>query len=309
MARSTGVLKSPASGFSIVENGPSILYDIRSAAALEWSVRELLCNVVERAGVRQAERTMVALIQEVQIAALRQRLASPRSAVHRRVSRRSPNAIMTRKYKILIVDDHPLIRRGLSDLINRQADLEVCGEAADADEAIRLVDSSSPDVAVIDMSLKSGHGLDLIGQIRLKNDRVRMLVSSMHDELLFAERSLRAGAMGYVPKQEPAEKLLDAIRHVLRGQVYLTPRMSNRLLHCMVGGAPSGENPVAGLSDRELEVFEMIGQGMTTQQIAHSLQLSDKTIETHREKIKHKLNLKNSAELGRAAVQWVMENA
>jgi DNA-binding NarL/FixJ family response regulator len=131
----------------------------------------------------------------------------------------------------------------------------------------------------------------------------------MHDELLFAERSLRAGAMGYVPKQEPAEKLLDAIRHVLRGQVYLTPRMSNRLLHCMVGGAPNGEDPVVGLSDRELEVFEMIGQGMTTQQIANSLELSDKTIETHREKIKHKLNLKNSAELGRAAVQWMMENA
>ena len=214
---------------------------------------------------------------------------------------------MARKFRILIVDDHPIVRRGLADLIDQEADLEVCGEASDTAEALRLVESASPDVAVIDMSLKSGHGLELIEQIRLKNDRVKMLVSSMHDELLFAERSLRAGAMGYVPKHEPTEKLVDAIRQVLRGQVYLTPRMSNRLLHCVVGGAAGDENPVKGLSNRELEVFEMIGQGLTTQNIAQKLSLSDKTIETHREKIKRKLNLRNSSELSRSAVQWVLE--
>jgi DNA-binding NarL/FixJ family response regulator len=214
---------------------------------------------------------------------------------------------MARKYKVLIVDDHPIVRRGLADLIDQEADLEVCGEASDTDEALRLVDSASPDVAVIDMSLKSGHGLELIEQIRVKNDRVKMLVSSMHDELLFAERSLRAGAMGYVPKHEPTEKLIDAIRQVLRGQIYLTPRMGNRLLHGMVAGAANDDNPIKGLSNRELEVFEMIGQGFTTQNIAQKLQLSDKTIETHREKIKRKLNLKNSAELSRSAVQWVLE--
>lgn len=215
---------------------------------------------------------------------------------------------MARKYRVLIVDDHPIVRRGLADLIDQEADLEVCGEASDTAEALRLVDSAAPDVAVIDMSLKSGHGLELIEQIRLKNDRVKMLVSSMHDELLFAERSLRAGAMGYVPKHEPTEKLVDAIRQVLRGQVYLTPRMSNRLLHCVVGGtAAEDNNPIKGLSNRELEVFEMIGQGLTTQNIAQKLQLSDKTVETHREKIKRKLNLRNSAELSRSAVQWVLE--
>jgi DNA-binding NarL/FixJ family response regulator len=134
-----------------------------------------------------------------------------------------------------------------------------------------------------------------------------MLVSSMHDEMLFAERSLRAGALGYVPKQEPLETLIEAIRQVLRGEIYLTPRMANRLMHNIVG-KPKDEDPIKTLSNREIEIFEMIGQGLTTQQIARRLKLSAKTVETHREKIKGKLDLKNSLELNRRAVQWVLEN-
>jgi DNA-binding NarL/FixJ family response regulator len=214
-----------------------------------------------------------------------------------------------KRHKILIVDDHPIVRRGLTGVIAEERDLEVCGEAADAEEALRQVESTCPDLVIIDISLKSGHGLELIGQIRVKDPRVKMLVSSMHDELLFAERSLRAGAMGYIPKQEPTEKLLQAVHQVLRGEIFLTPRMANRLLRDVVGGKPLEGNPIHGLSNRELEIFEMIGQGLTTQQIAQRLQLSAKTIETHREKIKAKLNLKNSAELSRRAVQWVLENA
>ena len=216
---------------------------------------------------------------------------------------------MPKRHKILIVDDHPIVRRGLAEVFAEERDLEVCGEAADMDEALQKVQSTSPDLVIIDISLKTGHGLKLISQIKAKDLRVKMLVSSMHDELLFAERSLRAGAMGYIPKQEPTERLLQAVHQVLRGEIYLTPRMSNRLLRDVVGGRSLSENPIQALTNRELEIFEMIGQGLTTQQIAQKLQLSAKTIETHREKIKGKLNLKNSAELSRRAVQWVLENA
>ncbi len=215
---------------------------------------------------------------------------------------------LSKKHKILIVDDHPIVRRGLAELIAFEPDLEVCGEAADMAEALQCVETSCPDAAIIDISLKSGHGLELIEQIKAGNKGVKMLVSSMHDELLFAERSLRAGALGYIPKQESTDQLLDAIRQVLRGEIYLTPRMANRLMHNLVGKSLEGD-PIKRLSNRELEVFEMIGQGLTTQQIARKLKLSAKTIETHREKIKVKLDLKNSAELSRRAVQWVLENS
>jgi DNA-binding NarL/FixJ family response regulator len=229
------------------------------------------------------------------------------AAARRPKVRRRCVAIMAKEYRVLIVDDHPIFRRGLANLIDQEADLEVCGEASDTAEALRLVESTCPDVAIIDLSLKNEHGLELIAQIRAKFDRVKMLVFSMHDELLFAERSLRAGAKGYVPKHESTEKLLDAIRQVLRGQIYLTQRMSTRLQHCVVGGTTADENPVKGLSSRELEVYEMIGQGFATPNIAQKLQLSHKTIERHYEKIKRKLNLKNSAELRHSAVQWVLE--
>jgi DNA-binding NarL/FixJ family response regulator len=211
------------------------------------------------------------------------------------------------KYRVLIVDDHPIVRRGLADLIDHQPDLEVCGEAADVAEALQVVAATQPDVVVVDLALKSGHGIELVEQIKARYDGVKMLVSSMHDEMLFAERTLRAGAMGYIAKQEPTENLLEAIHQVLRGEIYLSPRMSSRLLHHVVGCKALEEDPIASLSNRELEVFEMIGQGLTIQQIAAKLQLSPKTIETHREKIKQKLNLKSSTELNRRAVQWVLE--
>jgi DNA-binding NarL/FixJ family response regulator len=212
-----------------------------------------------------------------------------------------------KKHRVLLVDDHPLVRRGLADLLGREPDLEICGQAADVSEALQEVDRAPPDLIVIDLTLKGGHGIDLIEKIRARDEQIKMLVSSMHDEMLFAERVLRAGAMGYVTKQESPETLLGAIRQVLRGEVYLSSRMTSRLLHRVAAGAPPQESPIQSLSNRELEVFEMIGQGLTTLQIARRLELSPKTIETHREKLKQKLNLKNSAELNRRAVQWVLD--
>jgi DNA-binding NarL/FixJ family response regulator len=213
--------------------------------------------------------------------------------------------------KILIVDDHPLVREGLAVRIASQPDLKVCGEAADVAEAMERVKATAPDLVIIDLSLKSGHGLDLIKQIRAQYDQVKMLVASMYDESMFAERVLNAGALGYINKQEMPERILDAIRQVLLGKVYLSASMTERILH-RLAAAPAplevGASPVTSLSNRELEVFELIGRGVKTSQIASRLHLSVKTIETHREKIKVKLNVKTSAELSRYAVQWVLEN-
>jgi DNA-binding NarL/FixJ family response regulator len=212
-----------------------------------------------------------------------------------------------KRYKVLLVDDHPLVRRGVADVIAHESDLEICGEAADVAEAMLALERVRPDVVVIDLSLRSGHGIDLIEKIKVHDPRIKTLVSSMHDETLFAERVLQAGAMGYITKQEPPEALVRAIRQVLRGELYLSPRMTSRILHRVTGSPPQQESPIESLSNREIEVYEMIGQGLTIQQIAARLHLSPKTIETHREKIKQKLNLKSSTELNRRAVQWVLE--
>ncbi len=212
-----------------------------------------------------------------------------------------------KKHRILLIDDHPVVRRGLADVIGREPDLEVCGEASDVAEAIGEVERTQPDIAVVDLTLKTGHGIELLERLKTRAPNLKTLVSSMHDETLFAERVLRAGAKGYVTKQEPPEVLVRAIRQVLRGELYLSPRMTSRLLNRVVAGAPTQEDPVQGLSNREVEVYEMIGQGLTIQQIATRLHLSPKTIETHREKIKQKLNVRSSAELNRRAVQWVLE--
>jgi DNA-binding NarL/FixJ family response regulator len=213
------------------------------------------------------------------------------------------------KFKILIVDDHPIVRRGLRELVADEPDLEVCGEAEDVTEALQQAKALSPDAVVIDLSLKGGHGLELIQEIKAHDGRIKMLVSTVHDESLFAERVLRAGAMGYISKQESPDKIIDALRQVLRGEIYLSPRMANRLLRRLANGQSLETTPVDSLSDRELQVFEMIGQGLATKQIARKLDLSHKTIEAHREKIKSKLNLKTGAELSRHATQWVLENA
>lgn len=219
------------------------------------------------------------------------------------------NIRASRRIRVVIVDDHPIVRHGLSQLIQTTSDLEVCGEASTASEAVHLVQETRPDVAVIDLSLEGGNGLELIKQIRAQGPTPRMLVSSMHDEMLYAERSLRAGAMGYINKVQGTEQIIEAIRQILDGRIYLSEVMTERVLQRMMHN--DGDyiaSPIESLSDRELEVFEMIGQGLTTRQIAKRLHLSPKTIETHREHIKTKMNLQNNSELVRQAVQWILEN-
>ncbi len=210
--------------------------------------------------------------------------------------------------KVLLVDDHPTVREGIAALIGRQNDMEVCGQAAGVEEALQLSVRHSPDLAVVDLSLKDGYGLDLTKQIRSLNADTKVLIHSMYDEALYAERALQSGACGYVNKQEDPDKLLGAIRDVLKGRAYFSATVLNR-----VAGRSTADNPmphrgsVETLTDRELQVFELIGEGLTTRAIAGRLDLSMHTIDTHREKIKAKLGLKNAAELTRQAVQWVME--
>lgn len=212
------------------------------------------------------------------------------------------------KHRILIVDDHPIVRHGMAELISQEEDLEVCGEAGDTAEAMHLVEQCGPEIVIVDISLDGDNGIELIEQIKGRSPQTKMLVSSIHDEKVFAGRALRAGAMGYVSKRENVRKIVNAIRRVIRGEIYLSPHMANRLLHCAVIGEPLDRDPIESLSNRELEIFELIGQGLTTQQIAGKLHLSAKTVETHRTKIKMKLNLPNSVQLSRCAFEWVREN-
>jgi DNA-binding NarL/FixJ family response regulator len=209
----------------------------------------------------------------------------------------------------MIVDDHPITRRGLAALISPELDMEVCAEAADAQEALERLEGIEPDLIVIDISLGKGiGGVELVKEIKSRYEKTRMLVWSMHDEKLFAERCLNAGALGYISKDAAPRDFLAAIRRVLQDKIYVSEQMSDLLLHRMLHGDEKLDKPsVESLSDRELQIFELIGKGMTTKQIAQSLHLSVKTIETYRENIKVKLNLKNSAELVRHAVQWTLE--
>jgi DNA-binding NarL/FixJ family response regulator len=210
--------------------------------------------------------------------------------------------------RILIVDDHPLVRSGLRLLIDCEHDLSVCGEAANADEAMRLLENHKPDLLIVDLSLKESSGLELIKRIKVRHPDTKMLVSSMFEESLYAERVLNAGALGYVHKQEGMERVIEAIRCVLSGRIWLSKSMNERMLRRMTVSQPvPSQSPVHTLSDRELEVFEMLGRGRATKDIAKQLHLSIKTVETHREKIKAKLGLQSAAELNRAAVQWVLE--
>ncbi len=213
------------------------------------------------------------------------------------------------KYRLMIVDDHPIMRSGLSQLIGDEDDLEVCGEAGGVNEALKVLEEVNPDLAIVDISLKDGNGIELIEQIRTRNSTVRILVSSMHDEYLYTDRALRAGAQGYINKQEATEKIVEAIRQVLGGKIYLSGHMAERMLHHMVGLGQTtpAQASIDSLSNRELEVFEMIGKGNATRQIAENLHLSVKTIESHRENIKKKLMLQTNQELVRRSVQWVLE--
>ncbi len=218
---------------------------------------------------------------------------------------------MTKRHtpvKILIVDDHPSVREGLALRISIHSDLEVCGEAESEEQAIELVRQTKPDLVLVDISLKSGHGLELIKRIRSMDQSVKMLVISGFQESLYAERACRAGAMGYLNKQESSEKMIEAIRTVLAGERFLSPEVSRRLISQALGSSDRKKTPIEQLTDRELEVFRMIGEGLSTGLIASRLFLSTHTIDTHRENIKRKLTLNSAAELSRAAVQWLLEN-
>lgn len=216
----------------------------------------------------------------------------------------------TKKGRVLIVDDHPAVREALVLRIGRQPDLEVWGEAADPAEALRVLADARPDVAVVDISFKAGNGLDLIKRIRDGDGDVRVLVWSMHSEALYAERALRAGALGYVCKDQATDRTVDAVRRVLEGKVYLSEAMTERVLRRTVGAGPeqAAGSPLDVLADRELEVFRLIGEGVKTAEIAERLHLSVKTVETYRDRIRQKLGLSDGTKLSHYATQWVLEN-
>jgi len=209
------------------------------------------------------------------------------------------------KKTVFIVDDHPLLRQGLALLINREQDLTVCGEAEEAHTAMREIAAKNPDILIADISLNGPDGLDLLKNLRMLYPNLPVLILSMHDESVYAERSLRARANGYIMKQEATEKVLVAVRRILNGEVYLSERMSNKMLQQYIGGAPSMiQSRIASLSDRELEVFRMIGEGRGTREIAEELHLSIKTVETYQAHIKEKLALRSGRELIQHAIQW-----
>lgn len=212
----------------------------------------------------------------------------------------------TGKSRILMVDDHPMMREGLAQLINHEADLAVCGEAATAGQALGLMDSAKPDLVIADISLPDKNGLELIKDLQALRPGLPVLVVSMHDESIYAERVLRAGGRGYIMKQEGGKKLMAAIRQVLGGQISVSEKMSARIVEAFSGQrAQFASSPVARLSDREFEVFQLIGQGQGTREIAGRLHLSVKTVEVHRANMKKKLGLANGAELVRQAIRWI----
>jgi len=208
----------------------------------------------------------------------------------------------TETANVLIVDDHPIVRRGLTQLIEQEPDLNVCGEASDAETATSAMDALEPDVAIVDLMLKGASGTDLIKALKLRHETIPILVISMHDETVYAERALRAGAHGYIMKEEATSQVLTALRRVLQDEVYVSARMGARILRRMVGGSRSVG--IERLSDRELEVFQWIGRGLSVGEIAERLKVSPKTVETYRSHIKDKLSLANSTEVVRLAVQW-----
>ncbi len=214
-----------------------------------------------------------------------------------------------RKKTVFIVDDHPLLRQGLGLLVNRERDLAVCGEAEDAQTAMREIAAKNPDILIADISLNGPDGLELLKNLRMLYPNLPVLILSMHDESIYAERALRARANGYIMKQEATEKVLVAVRRILGGDIYLSDRMANKLLHQYVGGA-SGHmySRLSALSDRELEVFRLIGEGRGTRQIAEKLHLSIKTVETYQAHIKDKLSLHSGRELVQHAIQSNLSN-
>jgi DNA-binding NarL/FixJ family response regulator len=210
-----------------------------------------------------------------------------------------------KKERVVIVDDHPLFRERLSELINHELDMEVCGEAEDAQQAIEIIRSASPDLAIVDITLKGFSGLELIKNIRALPSGIPVLVLSMHDESLYAERALRSGASGYITKNESADNVLLAIRRVLAGEVYLSGTLTSAFLKGLTTGFKATSQPLDRLTDRELEILELIGRGRATRQIAETLQLGVATVDTYRARIKEKMNFRTGTELQHFAIRWV----
>ena len=197
--------------------------------------------------------------------------------------------------RIYTVDDHPLVRQGLSQIIANEADMEICGESEDAQGAMKGVGESNPDAIIVDISLKGNNGLELIKNLK-----------AIHDETIYAQRALRAGAKAYVMKKESPNKIVDAIRKIVKGEIYVSPSVADQVLHQMVNSPKhASTSPVDRLTDRELEVVQLIGRGLSSREIAESLNLSVKTIESHRAHVKEKLSLRNATELVQFSVQWV----
>lgn len=218
-----------------------------------------------------------------------------------------PNGVHM-KARILIVDDHPVVRHGLARLLGEAPDLEICGEAETVADALRLAADLRPELVIVDLSLREGHGLDLIKRLAAWDDAPRLLVVSMHEGVAYAERALRAGAHGYVAKCDAVDEIVEAARQVLHGASYLGRRTASGLIGTLVGRrVRTGGAPEDVLSDRELQVFELLGRGMTTREIGEQLQLSVRTIDTHRERLKDKLGLRNASELMMRAFLWCHE--
>jgi len=217
----------------------------------------------------------------------------------------SPSRPVARKSRVFVVDDHPLVREGLTNLINGQDDLVVCGEAKNSAQAIDRIIKTQPDVALIDISLENESGLELVKQLAAQFPQVALIILSMHDEGLYAERALRAGARGYVMKHETSSSVLASIRRVLGGGVYISERIVNKMARRLgSAGEPGARAPIERLSDRELEIFRLLGQGRTTSQIAGDLHLSLKTVQAYCARAKEKFGVTSLTELLRAAIQW-----
>ena len=209
------------------------------------------------------------------------------------------------KFKVYLVDDHPLVRESLSSLINQQQDMIVCGEAGDSPTAQREIFAANPDIVIADLSLKEGSGLELVKKIKANMPKISVIVLSMHDETVYAERVIRAGAQGYLMKRETSKKIVEGIRQVIAGNIYVSDHMAGVFAKKFIGGKPAASHsPGEALSDRELEVFDLLGQGLETRRVAEILHVSIKTVQAYCARIKEKLGLANAAELFREAVRW-----
>jgi DNA-binding NarL/FixJ family response regulator len=210
------------------------------------------------------------------------------------------------KFRVVLVEDHPMFRDQLAQLINKEPGMNVCGETDNIQDAFNLVECSQPDIAIVDLTLKGAGGLELIKNLKAKEINVPVLVLSMHDEALYAERVLKAGARGYITKNEASKEVMTASHAVLRGEIYLPAKIASRILESVAIGR-KGENGIGQLTDRELEVFELIGHGRTTREISNCLHLGMSTVDTYRARIKTKLSLENSSQLAHEAIRWVSE--